>query len=216
MITSKNIGAAAIGAALCFSACAPTEVQARDFFTTVMRIDLATGTARSQVYGVSANPVELSSARDIQDGAFTYLDLEFALTGEEVQKMVDQGFSSEPSGCVAGEFGPLDMEDGLRYFTELEGVAANTGETPERVRITVYPGNRSTHWTNDVSCEYDEMAGGNAARLRISGYFFVIHRQLQDGVDVQLRAVTVTENETEGVQQQLALVKEGRSAIRGE
>ena len=207
MITSKALSrrAAACVAALAAAAAASVSAQARDLPATFLTLDVAAGTSESQIYQVPyGDPVVLTSATTIIDGAFTYLDLSLILTGattDLIQKMVDQGYSSEPSGCAPGVYAPLDMEDGLRYFFELGAVAARPGGPTERVRVTAYPGNRTTHWANDVSCEYSTERGDDTAVLRMTGYFYVIHRRLEDGTDIQLRAVVPTDEEVDAVSQ---------------
>lgn len=187
-------------AAVAAAVLAASPAIARDFLDVTIELDKASGNFdASFVAAPGTAPQRLGSAKDIQDGVFVHLDLKVALNAsnfEEVQKMVDQGFTSEPSGCQPLGWGPLDMEDGLRYFFAIE--LAGTEET---VRATIYPGNRSTHWYNDVFCEYSEAAGDDGAQFRLTGYFFVIHRQLsRNKVDIQLRPVTLKEEEIDMVQ----------------
>ena len=169
--------------------------EARDIQITTIDLDLGTGEFSAELdLGPDQPPYQLQSAQEIKDGIFVKLDLQIKLTAEDrdkIEKMVDQGFTSEPSGCEPGAFGPLDMEDGLRYFFDIELQSA------ESVRATIYPGNRSTHWTNDVFCEFDPEAGENVAVFRLSGFYFVIHRNLREAVDIQLRPITLSPEEFE-------------------
>lgn len=187
---------AAYGAlALCAAAlAAPAASEAREILETSITLDLGTGAFDAKLsQGPDKPPFELTSARQIADGAFVKLDMKVSLTAEtreRLEKMVDQGFTSEPSGCEPGAFQPLDMEDGLRYFFDV-GLIGD-----ERVRATIYPGNRSTHWANDVFCEYDPK-DADAAIFRLTGFFYVIHRQLPDAIDVQLRPITLSTAEVE-------------------
>ncbi len=195
--------ASAAAAALVVSVAAPLAAEARPFAITTMTLDIARGSSTAAVLLPGRDKaVKLTSATTIEDGAFTRIDLQIVLnaaTADQVQKMVDQGFTSEPSGCAPGQYGPLDMEDGLRYFFEIDLRENNRQPLRERVRGTIYPGNRSTHWTNDVFCEYDSDLGDDYAVMRISGFFYVIHRNLGDRVDVQLRPVTLTDDEMQAV-----------------
>lgn len=202
-MSSRSARFLAIAAGLVAALSWTGAAQARPFADTRMTLDIARGSSQAQVFLPGRDqPVVLRNATSIEDGAFTKLDLRIIVnraTTDQVQKMVDQGFTSEPSGCTPGQYGPLDMEDGLRYFFELDLRESNRERLEQRVRGTIYPGNRSTHWTNDVFCEYDSELGETYAVLRITGFFFVIHRNLDDRVDVQLRPVTLTDDEFETV-----------------
>ncbi len=184
-------------AALCGAIAGATPALARDFNQTSMDFvgaNVPPGAVRTARVN---NPELLSATENLADGTFTQLDLRIPVsadTAEEVRRMVDQGYASEPSGCAPGAYGPLDMENGLRYFFELDTIDENAGEA---ARVTVYAGDRATHWTNDVFCEYDANLGADAAVLRISGFFYVIHRNVPGGADIQLRAVTLTQEEIE-------------------
>lgn len=186
--TALRSAALALTAAATIAA-APAE--ARDFAVTDITLNLGNGEFDATL-ATAEGPYKFQSAREVKDGIFIKLDLAISLdspaTAERLRKMVDQGFTDEPAGCLAPDFGPLDMEDGLRYFFE-------TGSGAESVRATIYPGNRSTHWTNDVFCEYSEALGQSGAVFRLTGFFFVIHRNLPDGVDIQLRPVTLSADE---------------------
>ena len=203
-LTQRTHVRAAAAMALAAGLTVPLAAQAREFVRTEMELDIATGESQSQiVLEEGADPVVLLSASDITDGAFTYLDLKVVLsedTKNEVEKMVDQGFTAEPSGCAPGQYGPLDMEDGLRYFFDISVLNKTDNPENERVRGTIYPGNRSTHWLNDVFCEHDSERGDDEAIMRVTGYYYVIHRNLRDAIDIQLRAVTLTEAELVALQ----------------
>ncbi len=174
-----------------------TPAFARDVGAARVTIDMATGEFKAvATREIGQKPAPITSAVALRDGGFFILDLRLVLnkeTKDEVTKMVDQGFTAEPSGCMPGAYGPLDMDDGLRYMVELNVENEKVGE--RKVRATIYPGNRSTHWTNDVFCEYPEGANGETAILRITGFFYVLHRKIDGGVDVQLRAITLTDQE---------------------
>lgn len=194
-LTAKTTWAIAALSGACVAA---SPAMARDFSRTSMDLffgaEAAPGTVRTAGVNVDAFS---DPARDLADRTFTELDIRIVLRSdnqEDVRRMVDQGYAAEPSGCAPGGYGPLDMEDGLRYFFDLDTATAEDAST---TRVTVYPGNRATHWTNDVFCEFDPGLGEDAAVLRISGFFYAIHRAVEGGVDVQLRAVTLTPDEVE-------------------
>ncbi|MEL7030608.1 MAG: hypothetical protein AAGL49_15690, partial [Pseudomonadota bacterium] len=126
----------------------------------------------------------LTSAKDIRDGEFVNLNLRIILddeTEETVMKRLEQAFRSEPSGCSPDYYGPLEMEQGLQYYFDLTLLSNEVEGEIENVSGTIYPGDRSTQWANDAFCEYDEALGEDYAILHFSGYYFVIHRQTDDG-----------------------------------
>lgn len=176
--------------------CWPGAVHARHVADTILKVDLKDGSTQSSVDLFDGKgPRILTSASTIQDGIFTRLDLKLVLndeTKDEIRKMVDQGFTDEPSGCRPDEYGPLSMEDGLRYFFNVNVLTKTKTQFWENVSVTIYPGNRSAHWANDVSCEYDADLGVEQAILRFTGHYYVIHRKLKTGTDIQLRPVVLT------------------------
>ncbi|MEO1329775.1 MAG: hypothetical protein AAFW46_08935 [Pseudomonadota bacterium] len=195
MLNRFRAGATALLAAAATTLALAGPAAARDFQEVTIALDLATGAFdASVVIGGQTFPIE--SATQIQDGVFAKMDLSVALkdpaVAEGVRRRLESGFTDEPSGCTAGNYGPLDMEDGLRYFFE-------TPTSEGRVLASFYPGNRSTHWANDAFCEYSEELGNGGAVLRITGYYFVIYRQIENAQYIQLRAVTLTPNETDAL-----------------
>lgn len=191
---AKTCGLGALALVLATSAAVPAAAQTRSFTTTNIDVNLATDTADVDTPGV----VRTASVNVaiVPDGTFQRLDMRIPLTEDtvdEVLRMSDQGYTAEPSRCAPGAYGPLDMEDGLRYFFEVDGRGANA----DRYTVTVYAGNRTTHWANDVYCEFDPETGESGAVLRISGFFYAIHRRLSDSVNVQLRAVSLSPEEVD-------------------
>ena len=112
-----------------------------------------------------------------------------------LNRKVDESYEPEDSGCRAGFYGPLTMEDGLRYF--FETTVPGEGGAADKVSAVIFPGNRSDHFSNDVFCEFDEALGDGGAVFRLTGFFYVIHRRTEAGWDVQLRAVQLTDQEVE-------------------
>ncbi len=178
------------------AACAPS-ASALEFTEVELTLNLETQTSESQVTLPGRDfSVQLRSASDITDREFVDLDLRIivdAETAPQIMKRLDQGFTSEDSGCDPTYYGPLAMEEGLKYFFDLTLLSNEPIAERENVRGTIYPGDRSTHWANDVFCEYDAELGDDYAVLRFSGYFFVIHSKLKDAVDIQLRPLTLTD-----------------------
>ncbi len=198
MVTLKTLRWSAM-AAMAAALVAPSMAQARPFAVTELTIDLRDRSFQSStLLPTRDQAVPIVEATSIADGGFTKLDLRVIIREDEdeaVQKMVDQSFRSEPSGCRAGYSGPLDMEDGLRYFFSLDLVTANGMPFEQKVNGTIYPGDRSLNWTNDVFCEFDADLGASAAVLRITGFYYIIQRQEQGSTNIQLRPVTLTEEE---------------------
>lgn len=198
----SRIGAAALGAAML-----ATPASARDFVQTYIDLDLQSQAFKAY-YTLPGSTEEnpLVSPRDIADGIFIRIDLKIKLADEasakEVRRRVDDSYvDGESSGCGPEEaepwrYGPLTMEDGLRYTFSVN-VPAGDGSGAERITAVIFPGNRSDHFSNDVFCEYSEELGPTGGIFRLTGFYHVIHRRTQGGWDVQLRAVQLTPQEIE-------------------
>lgn len=189
-----GVGAAALMALS--AGLAPAPAEAREFQKVSIELDLGTGEFDANVES-SAYTGPIQSPAQIINGVFTELELRVVMRtpaiAEGLKRKLESGFTDEPSGCTAGNYGPLDMEDGLRYFLDVQ-------TTEGQVIASFYPGNRSTHWANDAFCEFDESVGPGGAVFRLSGYYYVIHRQVENALSIQLRAVTLTPEETNALQ----------------
>jgi len=162
---------------------------ARPFLNVNITINMAQG---GQIMPGSSH----TDPRAIQDKTFIELDLKVIVdqvSSKQILKIVDQGIDSEPSGCEPGNFNPLDMEDGLRYFFQVGEISQKN--TPQ-IRATIYPGERSRNPYNDVFCEYDPKQPKKAI-FRVRGFFFVRHSRLPDGADIQIRPINPTADEAE-------------------
>lgn len=159
---------------------------ARNFKDINITVDLSRA-------GVIDPKSTITKPSEVQDRAFIKMDLKVIvdkISARQLLKIVDQGIDDEPSGCQPGKYDPLDMEDGLRYFFQV-----NSGN--KQVRATIYPGERSRNPFNDVFCEYNKKLGEKKAVFRVRGFFFVRHSDIPGGIDIQLRPVRPTSEETE-------------------
>ena len=171
--------------------------EARSIVNSTISLDLATGQFDAK-FEFGGRTGELKSPLDIAPNSFTKVDLKVKLkdndVAEELMRKVDESYAPEPAGCRAGNYESLPMEDGLRYFFEVD---AQTEAGAEKVSAVIFPGNRSDHFANDVYCEFDKDLGPNGAVFHLTGYYYVIHRKTEVGWDVQLRAITLTDKEVE-------------------
>ncbi|MEM6536477.1 MAG: hypothetical protein AAF668_01970 [Pseudomonadota bacterium] len=166
-----------------------------EFVDAKVVIDLLTDKATSEVTTLDGQVRTLESARELTDGAFVKLDLRIVVNGEQqnaIVKRLDQGFRSEPAGCRPGAFGPMEMGEGLKYAFDLSALSADKKQPIGGATGTIYPGARAVHWANEVFCEFDPALGEGAAVIRFNGFFYVIHRNTDAGLNVQMRALELT------------------------
>ena len=188
------LAACAISAgALLFGASA----EARSIVNSQISLDLATGKVDAS-FEFNGKTGKIDSPLDIAPNSFTKLDLKVRLkdnaVAERLMRKVDESYAPEPAGCRAGNYETLPMEDGLRYFFDVD---AQTPEGVQKVYAVIFPGDRSEHFANDVFCEFDKELGEDGAVFHLTGYFYVIHRKTAVGWDVQLRAIRLTDKEIE-------------------
>lgn len=189
--TLCNLAAAAVAATVGLGAAA---AEARNFLDTDIVVDLRNQTFEAAVFLPDGSAIDLTSPRQVEDGAFALVDISVNLaddaTASEVAKIIDEGFEPELGVCNSASIGAMAMEDSVRYSFRL-------GQGQEAVTATLFTGARSTHWANDFFCQYNEEIGPSGATMRVTGFFYVIHRQLAEGVDIQLRPVVPTDGEVE-------------------
>lgn len=162
---------------------------AQEFYDAKITINLIDNTGVMSVLAPADKDGARKSVDVIPDKIFAKVDMRVTLnekTQGKILRMVDQGYTSEPSGCSLTSFGPMPMEDDLRYFVRYKGSHSGVMH-----RATIYPGNRSENWANNVYCEYDKSKAG-ISTVRFEGYFYVMHRQFEGGLDVLFNAVPVT------------------------
>lgn len=175
---------AALLAALAMAA--PAEAQQRELQYVSIAYDVGEGV-------VVEEGSTINSPSQIAAETFVRLDVRLILDEDSADSLVKTFDGStappEPSGCTPGDYGPMAMERDLSYSIVTPPVDGQS------VRATIYPGERSEHWANDVFCEYDPKLGDAFAVAVISGFFYVRPRQRQDSVDVLLRAIVPTQTE---------------------
>jgi len=72
-----------------------------------------------------------------------------------------------PVDCRKGQLGSFPMAAGVEYYLPAIGTLGGA-----EIDLEVYPGTRTNHAFNDVSC-IASSEGGNAATFRISGFYTV-------------------------------------------
>ena len=177
---------AVLGIAAALAATAATAQDRR-----IIPIDIIYDVANNVVVDEGSN---IQSPSQIAQETFVKLDLRLILnetTSPVLQKSFDGGYTSEESGCAPGDYGPMAMESDLRYTITTPPVDGLS------VQATIYPGDRSVHWANDAFCEFDRELGEAYSVARISGFFYVLSRQMPGVVDVQLRAIEPSQGEVQ-------------------
>lgn len=182
------------GAALAAGLLAAPIAEARVFTDVDIVVDLKEQSFDAFLYTPGSDRLELTSPKEVKDGVFTLIDIRLILRddviAQELKKTIDEGFEPEVAPCNSAAIGAMAMEDGVRYSFKL-------GEGDQAVTATLFTGSRSTHWANDFFCQYDEAAGADGAAMRVVGFYYVIHRPLEEGVDIQLRPVVPTPQEVD-------------------
>lgn len=182
---SRRLIGLAVGAAALGVVAAPAVAQERE----IIPINITYDVANNVVVDDGSN---IQSPSQIAQETFVQLNLRLILnaqTSSVLQKSFDGGYTSEPSGCAPGDWGPMAMEKDLRYTITTPPVDGTS------VQATIYPGDRSVHWANDAFCEFDEELGEAYSVARITGFFFVLSRRMPGVVDVQLRAIAPSQGE---------------------
>ena len=177
-----------IGAAVIIISSQLGSAVAQEFYQATVTLDIINQEAKREIFGPLRNG-NRERLEILPDNVFAKIDMKILIdeeTSSSIKKMVDQGFTDEPSGCAPGNYGPLDMHQGLRYFLDV------LDKNPNDIQFTVYPGNKINNWANSVYCEYDETLGEGMATVRLSGFYHVRHRNLENGLDVIFSAIPVS------------------------
>ncbi len=86
-------------------------------------------------------------------------------------------------GCRFGAWGQLPMGFGIEYFVKT-GIVGG-----EEVNLILYPGSRSEHPDNDISCVFDKRFPKSAV-LHLRGLYKVTANNYPKRTDVQFRPIT--------------------------
>lgn len=187
--TKHWIGSAMAGALALGALTAPASAQNVSDDRGIIPISITYDVTNNTVVPEGSN---IESPRQIAGETFIKLDLRLIVdqkSSDLLLKSFDGGYTTEPSGCAPGAYGPMAMETDLRYSITTPPVDGLS------VRATIYPGDRSVHWANDAFCEFDESLGEAYAVAHITGFYYVVPRRAADAVDVQLRALVPTQGE---------------------
>ena len=115
-----------------------------------------------------------------------YIDIKVVLddkTKYEVMTRTEDDVRRYNVGCRFGSWGQLPMGFGIEYFIKTDDVQG------EEINLVVYPGSRTEHPDNDISCVYDK-AYPKSAVLRVRGLFKVTANNYPKRTDVQLRPIS--------------------------
>ncbi len=115
-----------------------------------------------------------------------YIDVKVILDGKTRYQVMTRSEGDTRRynvGCRFGSWGQLPMGFGIEYFIKT-GAASK-----EEVNLVVYPGSRSEHPDNDISCVYDKRFPKDAI-LRVRGLYKVTANHYPNRTDVQLRPIS--------------------------
>ena len=161
---------------------------AQEFYQANVLLDLVKEESTPTVFAPEKNGTR-EQLEILPDNVFARMDMRVIVDAETaplVKKMVDQGFTDEPAGCLPGVYGPLDTDTGLRYFLDV------LDRNPRKLQFTFYPGEKATNWANSAYCEFDPELGEDFAVVRFTGFFHVRHRKLTKGQDIIFSAIPVS------------------------
>ena len=115
-----------------------------------------------------------------------YLDVRVILDGKkryQVMTRTEGDTRRYNVGCRFGSWGQLPMGYGIEYFIKI-----GDGRNSREVNIVLYPGSRTDHPDNDISCVYDKRYPKSAV-LRVRGLYKVTTNEYPNRTDVQLRPI---------------------------
>jgi hypothetical protein len=115
-----------------------------------------------------------------------YIDIKVVLDGKtkyQVMTRTEDDTRRYNVGCRFGSWGQLPMGFGVEYFMRTDDVRG------EEVNLVVYPGSRTEHPDNDISCVYDKRFPKSAV-LRVRGLYKVTVNNYPKRTDVQLRPIS--------------------------
>ena len=115
-----------------------------------------------------------------------YLDVKVILDGKkryQVMTRTEGDMRRYNVACRFGSWGQLPMGYGIEYFIRI-----GDGKSSREVNIVLYPGSRTDHPDNDISCVYDRRYPKSAV-LRVRGLYKVTTNEYPNRTDVQLRPI---------------------------
>lgn len=140
----------------------------------------AGGVTRSLVAKKKADFLALAKKKQV------YIDIKVVLDGKtkyQVMTRSEDDTRRYNVGCRYGSWGQLPMGFGIEYFVKTNGAQG------EEVNLVVYPGSRTEHPDNDISCVFDKRYPKSAV-LRVRGLFKVTANSYPKRTDVQLRPIS--------------------------
>ena len=115
-----------------------------------------------------------------------FIDIKVVLDGKtkyQVMTRTEDDTRRYNVGCRFGSWGQLPMGFGIEYFIKTDDASG------EEVNLVVYPGSRTEHPDNDISCVFDKRYEKSAV-LRVRGLFKVTVNEYPNRTDIQLRPIS--------------------------
>jgi hypothetical protein len=131
----------------------------------------------------SLSGMKLGQFKKLSEKKKVYLDLKIRLDGKVKYAVMTSEEEDERRynvDCRAGAYGRLPMGEGVEYYIKT-GKASGM-----RIDLSIFPGSRSTHPDNDVSCVADR-GHPDSAILRVRGIYKVLNNDFGDRLVVELR-----------------------------
>jgi len=162
-----------------FAAVGGVDAAPRSFDNAAVKVDKTReGEAARTLTPASAVAQQLLGKR------YVNLDLEVLIDGsneDAVQTSIEPADRRYPAKCGPGIFGSQIMTPDIEYFF------TSADEAGKQVRVSIYPGSRTTFPFNKVTCLPGPRA--NTAIFKVQGYYLVDKDDLGTEFELQLRAL---------------------------
>ncbi|MCP4933341.1 MAG: hypothetical protein GY927_03845 [bacterium] len=154
---------------------------ALDKFTSDLDKRKADGSIKRSLVGIKKGDFKsLSAKRQV------LIDIKVVLDGKTKYQVMTRSEGDTRRynvGCRFGAWGQLPMGFGIEYFVKT-GIVGG-----EEVNLVVYPGSRSEHPDNDISCVFDKRFPKSAV-LHVRGLYKVTANNYPKRTDVQFRPIS--------------------------
>ncbi len=134
-----------------------------------------------------ASSATLKALDKLANHSLVCLDVRVTVDGSQATAILTSNegdMRRYPVDCRKGQLGSFPMSSTIEYYLPAVGKIGKS-----EVDVEVYPGSRTSHPFNDVSC-VSSSEGGNAATFRIAGFYTVRTQDFGDRRVVEFRPAT--------------------------
>lgn len=134
-----------------------------------------------------ASAAALKRLDKLENHSLVCLDIRVTVDGSQPAAILTSNegdMRRYPVDCRASQLGSFPMSSAVEYYLPAIGKLGKA-----EVDVEVYPGSRTNHPFNDVSCIASD-AGGRSATFRITGFYTVRSQDFGDRQVVEFRPAT--------------------------